>query len=63
VPLAFLEPGVVYRARIYADGPGADWETNPGSLSIAEAEVTAADALALALAPGGGQAVHLAPLR
>jgi alpha-glucosidase len=63
VPLAFLEPGAVYRARIYADGPGADWETNPTSIAIREVEVTAGDVLAVALAPGGGQAVQLTPVR
>jgi len=63
VPLTFLEPGTVYLARVYADGPGADWETNPLSISITEAEVTAADTLSLALAPGGGQAVQLTPVR
>ncbi len=63
VPLSFLEPGAVYTARIYADGPGADWETNPGSLSIREEQVMATDTLTVALAPGGGQAVQFTPVR
>ncbi len=63
VALSFLEPGVVYAARIYADGPGADWETNPGSLAIREEQVMAVDTLAVELAPGGGQAVQFTPVR
>ena len=39
---------------------GADWESSPYSLAIEERSVTAADRLALQLAPGGGAAVRLA---
>jgi len=62
VPLAFLEPGTVYLARIYADGPGADWRDDPTSIEIREARVTAGDTLTLSLAPGGGQAVQFTPV-
>ncbi len=62
VPLSFLEPGMAYAARIYADGPGANTGTDPTSVTIREERVTAGDVLTVALAPGGGQAVQLTPL-
>ena len=48
-------------ATIYADGPDADWKTNPTSYTISEREVSAADTLEVAMAPGGGQAVSFMP--
>lgn len=59
--LDFLKPGTKYRAVIYADGPDADWETNPTSYTFSEREVTAADTLEVVMAPGGGQAVSFMP--
>lgn len=61
LPLDFLKPGTKYRATIYADGPDADWKTNPTSYAISEREVSAADTLEVAMAPGGGQAVSFMP--
>ncbi len=61
LPLDFLKPGTKYRATIYADGPDADWKTNPTSSTISEREVSAADTLEVAMAPGGGQAVSFMP--
>ncbi len=60
--LDFLKPGTKYRATIYADGPDADWETNPTSYTISEREVSAADTLEVVMAPGGGQAVSFMPV-
>ncbi|MCD7794713.1 MAG: glycoside hydrolase family 97 protein [Alistipes sp.] len=62
LPLDFLKPGTKYRATIYADGPDADWKTNPTSYTISEREVSAADTLDVAMAPGGGQAVSFMPV-
>jgi alpha-glucosidase len=59
IPLSFLTPGRRYVAEIYADGPGADWLTNPLPVSISRRLVTAATHLHLALAPGGGQAIRI----
>jgi alpha-glucosidase len=56
--LDFLAPGKRYEAQIYADGPGADYRTNPGALAISKRVVTSADSLDLAMAPGGGVAVR-----
>ncbi len=62
VPLSFLDPGTSYVADIYADGPGANWETNPLPVTIAHRTVTRASHLRLALAPGGGQAIRIRPV-
>jgi alpha-glucosidase len=56
--LGFLDPGVKYTARIYRDGDGAHWETNPYPLSIEEEPVDASTVLKMRLAPGGGQAIR-----
>lgn len=60
-PLSFLKPGVIYTATIYADALDADWQTNPYAYVIEAKEVTSADTLIVALAPGGGQAISLNP--
>src|ERR671924_371480 len=59
VPLTFLDPGKSYVADIYADGPGANWETNPLPVTISHRTVTRGSHLRLALAPGGGQAIRI----
>lgn len=57
-PLAFLEPGVTYTATVYAD----ELSTNdPESCRIERRTVTAADTLAIGMAPCGGQAVTFFP--
>ncbi|MEJ6789903.1 glycoside hydrolase family 97 protein [Brevundimonas sp. BR2-1] len=60
--LSFLDPGRRYRAEIYSDAPDAHWKTNREAIVIEAREVTAADTLALRLAPGGGQAIRFVPL-
>lgn len=57
-PLAFLAPGARYEAQIYADGPAADYRSNPGALTIEKRMVTSGDTLTLRLAPGGGTAIR-----
>jgi alpha-glucosidase len=61
VPLTFLDAGKSYVADIYADGPGANWLTNPLPLTISHRTVTRASHLRIALAPGGGQAIRIRP--
>ncbi len=61
VPLSFLPAGERFVAEIYADGPGADWLTDPFPLAISERTVDARTTLTLDLAPGGGQAIRLRP--
>ena len=61
LPLAFLEPGRGYTARVYRDGADAHWHDAPYDLVIEERSVTATDTLALRLAPGGGAAIRFIP--
>jgi alpha-glucosidase len=63
VPLNFLAPGRKYTAEIYADGPGANWATNPLPVSISRRTVDSSTNLSLVLAPGGGQAIRFTPVR
>ena len=63
VPLSFLEKGRSYVAEVYADGPGAHWLTNPLPVAISRRNVTANSRLRVVLAPGGGQAVRIRPVR
>lgn len=60
-PLTFLAPGQTYVAEIYADGAGADWETNPLAIDIYQVLVDNKTVFALELAPGGGIAVRFRP--
>ncbi|NUM48722.1 MAG: glycoside hydrolase family 97 protein [Anaerolineales bacterium] len=60
-PLTFLPPGVTYVAQIYADGEGADWESNPYPMDITSVLVDSTTLLTLDLAPGGGQAIRFYP--
>jgi alpha-glucosidase len=61
VPLSFLTKGQNYVAEIYADGPNANWLTNPLKVTISKRQVTSASVLHVVLAPGGGQAVRIRP--
>ena len=62
VPLTFLDRGKTYSADIYADGPGADWLTNPTAVAISHRMVTRNSVLRIAMAPGGGQAIRIRPV-
>jgi alpha-glucosidase len=63
VPLNFLTPGRKYTAEIYADGPGANWSTNPLPVSISKRTVDSGTNLSVVLAPGGGQAIRFTPAK
>jgi alpha-glucosidase len=58
VPLDFLPKGTSYVAEIYADGPSADWLSNPLPVAISKRPVTSTSRLSIALARGGGQAIR-----
>jgi alpha-glucosidase len=60
VPLSFLGSGT-YDAEIYSDGPKA--ATEPKDSVLAKQRVTAQTVLKLKLAPGGGSAIRLIPVR
>jgi alpha-glucosidase len=62
IDLAFLDEDKKYTAEIYADGPGADWESNPQSYEIRHVNVDRKSTIKIELAPGGGQAIRIRPL-
>lgn len=62
IPLSFLEAGKTYKAEVYADGPGADYKTNPVPVAMQTKMVTNSGTLELNLAPGGGAAVKFSPV-
>lgn len=57
--LDFLDKDCKYKAVIYADGPGADYETNPYPVTIREMEVNQQSILELQLAKSGGVAIRI----
>ncbi|MEC5395455.1 glycoside hydrolase family 97 protein [Bergeyella sp. RCAD1439] len=59
VDFSFLPKGKRYEATIYADGPGADYITNPQSYKITKRTVTSATKLPMKLARSGGYAISL----
>ena len=63
VPLNFLTAGQKYTAEIYADGPNANWVTNPLQVTISKRTVDSNTNLSVILAPGGGQAIRFTPVR
>jgi alpha-glucosidase len=63
VPLNFLTAGRKYTAEIYADGPGANWATNPLPVAISKRTVDSRTNLSVVLAPGGGQAIRFTPAK
>jgi alpha-glucosidase len=60
--LDFLDEKMNYEAVIYADGPGADWVSNPLDYTIEKKLVKKDDELVMKLAAGGGQAVVIKPI-
>jgi alpha-glucosidase len=61
VSLSFLSAGKKYVAEVYADGPGANWATNPLPVVITSRPVDSTTRLRMVLAPGGGQAIRIRP--
>lgn len=59
-PLGFLQPGVTYTARIYADDVNSPLRT---AYRIEERQVTAADSLRIEMAADGGCAVSFEPVQ
>ena len=60
--LDFLDAGAQYRAVIYEDGPGADFETNPYPMTIRQVEVNSNSTLKLKLARSGGAAIRISKI-
>lgn len=63
IPLDFLEDGIPYQATIYADGPDADYKSNPTSYRIYHQKVNSKKKLHLKLATSGGAAVEFKPFK
>ena len=62
IDLSFLDKDREYMAEVYADGPGADFRSNPYPLMYQRIKVTYASSLRLHLAPSGGAAVRIKAL-
>ena len=60
--LDFLDGDKQYRAIIYEDGPGADFETNPYPMTVRQEQVTNASTLKLKLARSGGAAIRISKI-
>ena len=58
-PLDFLDAEGQYRAIIYEDGPGADYQTNPYPMAIRQEVVSHKTELQLHLARSGGAAIRI----
>jgi hypothetical protein len=63
VKLDFLDAGKKYNAIIYADADDADWKNNPQPYKITKQVVDSKTVLNLKLAPGGGCAISLIPVK
>lgn len=61
--LNFLKPNQTYLAKIYADAPNTHYITNREAYEVITREVTQSDVLKMHLAPGGGQAIWLKPIK
>lgn len=59
IPLNFLDKGYRYRATIYEDSPGADYQSNPYTMTFRQLDVNASDSIDLHLARSGGAAVRI----
>ncbi|KRD61235.1 alpha-glucosidase [Flavobacterium sp. Root935] len=62
VALSFLDKDKEYEAEIYADGPGANYKTNPYPVTISKQKVNNKTVLNIKLGAGGGTAVKFTPL-
>lgn len=63
VSLDFLDPSVKYDATIYRDAGNAHWKDNPEAYIIEKKPVTSRTKLDIRLAPGGGAAISIVPVK
>jgi hypothetical protein len=63
VNLSFLDAGKKYTATIYADADDADYIKKPAAYVISKRVVDSKTVLSLKLAPGGGCAVSIMPVK
>lgn len=62
ISLSFLNPDVRYRAEIYADGPGADFRTNPYPMIYTVENVDSKKIIKVHLAHSGGCCIRFIKL-
>ena len=63
VKLDFLDPSRTYEATIYADAPDAHYLTNPQAYRITRRKVNSKTSLKMSIAPGGGFAISIKPVK
>lgn len=63
ISLSFLDKGKKYNAVIYSDSDDSHWNNNPTAYKIEEMVVDNSTTINLHLAPGGGAAISLIPLK
>ena len=63
IDFSFLPKGEKFEATIYEDAPDANWETNPQAYRIRKVKVDSRTRLKQHLAPGGGAAIRVVPLK
>lgn len=63
IDMSFLPDRQKFEATIYQDGKDARWDTTPQSYKISTRRVDAATKLRLPIAPGGGAAIRLIPMK
>ena len=61
--LGFLDAGKKYMATIYADADDANYQNNPAAYKITKQVVDNKTVLSLKLAPGGGTAISIMPVK
>ena len=61
--LSFLDAGKKYTAIIYADADDANYQSNPAAYKITKQVVDNKTVLSLKLAPGGGTAISIMPVK
>ena len=62
IPLNFLDSDQKYKATVYSDALGTDWENNPAEIEIGKYSLKSEDNIKVALSPSGGIAVKLSKI-
>ena len=63
IPLSFLDNNKRYKATIYKDPLDGGWKNKPEEIVIEQSEFSNKDVYMMDLRPGGGQAIHLTPIK
>ncbi|KFF22210.1 glycoside hydrolase family 97 protein [Chryseobacterium sp. JM1] len=63
VDVSFLPKGEKFEAVIYRDGKNASWNHNPKSYEISKQTINSGSKLKIKVAPGGGFAISIKPLK